>query len=237
VAQRTKLSGTLSTSPSGSTSGGASGELLLDFSGAGDLFDDVRQREGWRLATSGNVGAVFATLDAPATIGQLLLMVRNAAEVAVRLNGAVAQVVGTGQAFGTIAGGETLVVTVDQGTQTTVTFLAGDTTGAKVAARINAAVGAIVASVATDGNLALSGAKTGGASAKAKAYAYGSIEVGAGSTGLAKLGLAAGTTLGSGEELGLVRRLLLEPPTSGARILTRVELSGSADLVTHAAGF
>ena len=53
---------------------------------------------------------------------------------------------------------------------------------------------------------------------------------------VAKLGLVAGTTYGSGEDFAFTNRFLLEPPTSGLRAVTRIELSGNSDLTSYYAG-
>lgn len=157
----------------------------------------------------------------------------DGSEIAIRYNGAPASVVGSAGAFGTIVGGDAFTIDDDQGGVKTVTFEAGDTTLAKVIARINAAVGAIVASDSA-GQLKLTGAKSGGKEAADRTWQYGSIVL-AGAA-LAKLGLVAGTTYGSGRDESTDMRVLHDFPTSGPMKTTRIELSGAGKIKTHVAG-
>lgn len=107
-----------------------------------------------------------------------------------------ATVTGTGQNFAGITNGETAVLgdgTYDA--NITVTFATGDTTGAKVVARINAAFGYAFASLAT-GELKLTSRRTDG---------FSEVRVVSGSTGLlAKLGLTAATTAASSTVAGAI---------------------------------
>lgn len=157
----------------------------------------------------------------------------DGSEIAIRYNGSPASIVGSAGAFGTIVGGDAFTIDDDQGGVKTVTFEAGDTTLAKVIARINAAVGAIVASDSA-GQLKLTGAKSGGKEAADRTWQYGSIVL-AGAA-LAKLGLVAGTTYGSGRDESTDMRVLHDFPTSGPMKTTRIELSGAGKIKTHVAG-
>jgi hypothetical protein len=110
-----------------------------------------------------------------------------------------ATVTGTSASFGTVANGETAVLGVDADENLTITFLTGDTTGAKVVTRINAAFlaayGYSIASLAT-GELKLTSPRSDGAS---------EVRVVSGSTGLlAKLGLTAATTAATSTAAGAV---------------------------------
>lgn len=207
---------------------------LSDTSG-GSVFDDVRVRAEGLLATSGVLGAAWQELDAPAKVSQFSLRSIDGSEVAARVNAAPATVLGSGASFGTIANGETLQVNVDQGGTVTVTFLTGDTTLAAVVARINAALGAIVAS-SNGGQLQLTGAKTGGADAVARSWQYGTVQV-VGGTALAKLGLSTGTTYGAGRDVSTTGRIFMEfPGLSSPLAVTSIHLSGSGRIRTHIAG-
>ena len=80
---------------------------------------------------------------------------------------------------------ESFILNVDGAGDVTVTF-ATDTTGSAVCSRINTAVGFTCATLSTAGNLILTGVTLGG-----------SIVINSGGTALTKLGLTAGTTVGS----------------------------------------
>lgn len=232
MAQRVSLSGSVSTSPSGSS--GASGEIVLDTQE--ETFEDVRQREAFRLATTGTTGAVFQELELPATTLQIVLVSRDQATIWARLNGLAANVVGGAGAPLTVAGGEGFSLQVDSGAVTAIVLEAGDTTFAKIAARINAAMGAIVASVVS-GVLELDGVLSGNAAALDEGRQFGRLVLSADvSGGLAKCGLVAGTTYGKGTDIPIRRRLVLEPHTSGNGAIVRLELSGSGDMTAHVAG-
>lgn len=236
MAKRAKTSLTIVTSSDGLSVGTATGSFdMSDGSSVGAQFEIVKQNEEDQLATAGQVGAAFVQLDTPNVIEQIAIRPLAGQEIAVRLNGAPATVLGSGASFGTVAGGESFPLTVDGSGPVTVTLTASDTTAAACAARINAAAGAIVAAVES-GQLRLTGTKTGGQLAKANTMQYGSLVVGAG-TALAKLGLVEGTTYGSAlADLRTNNRLFLEPPTSGAGAITQIELSGSGKIMTHLAG-
>lgn len=180
------------------------------------------------VATSGAAGAAFLKL--PTSVVQIERIVADitpGSDLVLRVDGRVASVLGA-NAAPAIVGGETLVLAIDQGGQITVTFVAGDTTIAKVAARINFALGLQVASVdLSTGFLRLSGFLTGGSDAKTAGWQAGSVQLVSG-TALALLGLTAGTTWGSGRD----QRLGAGPfcksfPTSGLPRL--IELSGTSN--------
>lgn len=116
-------------------------------------------------------------------------------QYAFKTAGTAANPTGTGQAFGTIAGGETLVMSIDGSPDVTVAFVAGDTTLEKVISRINLAClvanpdlmhTAVYAINGTD--LALLSPTCGTGS---------QIIIRVASTGLTKLGLTAATTTGN----------------------------------------
>lgn len=105
-----------------------------------------------------------------------------------------ATVTGTGAALATIIGGDTCSVQVDTGPVTRVTFAASDTTIAAVVARINNSLGATVAANASS-QVRLTGLQLG---------TGGKIVLADVTTGvLAKLGLTAGTTNGTGNVASL----------------------------------
>lgn len=237
MSSRVQVTGSILVQPSAGERGETSSIAFSDVT-AGRSFQDVRSRSTYQLATAGAIGAAFVQLDTPAIIEQLLLMSAGA-EIAVRLNGGVASVTGSSAAlFGTIAASDAFTLGVDS-VDHAIVFQAGDTTAAKIAARINSIVGAIVATVTAAGLLKLAGARTGDAEAKATAsMAYGEIALtdGVGAP-LAKLGLVDGVTNGSGNDLRFTGRFgPIEPPTSGVGLLSKVELSGSGEVVTHVAG-
>jgi len=113
--------------------------------------------------------------------------------VVVNFLGARAVRPGAGAAFGTIVGGETLVVRMDGGPEQTVTLQAGDTTAGAVAARINGALRGGAAVVNGTGVDLLSDTRGTGST----------VEVVGASTGLTVVGHTAGTTIGSGSAADL----------------------------------
>lgn len=180
-----------------------------------------------RNVATGVVGASFVTLESPvAQVERFLADVPQGADLAVRLGGTVASVLGS-VASPSIAGGETLELAVDGASPTVVTLQAGDSTVALVAKRINYATGALVASVdSTTGGLRLTGTRTGGADAKTKGWSYGAIAL-VGGTALTPLGLAAGVTYGAGDDQRVGPGLFAKTFPAGA-LPRRIELSGSA---------
>jgi hypothetical protein len=237
MAQRVAFTGTLTTKPS-SGGTGAEGSISFALPGGGDAFESVLQREEFSIATAGAVGEAFQELELPSQVSQVAIIAKEQTEVRLRLNGAVASVIGGVGALGTVANLDAFDLTLDRAAApTTVVFQTGDTTIGKIVARINATVGAIVASDDGTGKLKLVSQKTGNADAYAAGQQAGRIVL-ADSVGgtLAKLGLVAGTTYGKGDDIAIRRRLFLEPPTSGSKAVTKLELSGAARLVTHVAG-
>jgi hypothetical protein len=181
------------------------------------------------VATSGITGLVFTKLPmATAQVERLAADIPPGSDLVLRTGGAVASVLGT-TAAPSIVGAETLVLAVDGGSQFTTTFVAGDTTIAKVAARINFfAGGSQVASVDTaTGFLRLSGLLTGGADAKTAGRQSGSVQVVSG-TAAALLGLTVATVYGSGDDQRVGAGPFLKTfPTSGLPRL--IEVSGTSN--------
>jgi hypothetical protein len=232
---RITVTGTILVQPSGSDRGESSSLNIGDTVTMRE-FSDARSRSSYRVATSGALGSVFEALDTPAVNEQLVLM-SGGSEVCVRLNGVVARVTSSSLAgYGTIANLDAFTLGIDS-VNHAIVFQTGDTTAAKIAARINSIVGAIVATVSSTGLLVIAGSKTGDADAKAASMQYGEVALtdGVGAP-LAKLGLTAGTTNGKGKDLRFTGRFFIEPPSSGVGAITSVELSGSAEIVTHVAG-
>jgi hypothetical protein len=124
-------------------------------------------------------------------VGMTLSVTTNTGTAAcTALAAAVAHVDGTGGAFGTVAAGDSFNITVDELPTITVVLAATDTTVSAVVAKINATVGITVASVDT-ADLDLDGQVKGTA---------GKIVLANVTTGcLAKLGLTAATTNGTGD--------------------------------------
>lgn len=107
---------------------------------------------------------------------------------ATAITGVVATVTGGTASVGTIASGDSVGITIDGGVMVTVVFSGGDTTVAAVIARINAALGYAAASGSTTINLV--GILPG---------TLGSVKLTETTAGvLAKLGMTAGTTAGTG---------------------------------------
>jgi hypothetical protein len=136
-----------------------------------------------------------------------------------------------------IADGDALTFAVDQAPPTTIHLTAADNTWDALLARIRGAVGHAVADRTTSGALRLAGAKTGDRAARDRGFQHGSLELAGSPATLAKLGLVAGVTFGAGTDLVVRRRFFFEPPPNGPHAITSLELSGSAELVTHVAGF
>lgn len=235
--QLVKLAGSLVALPQGAPAAGATSELDLGAPGPGDSFEDVRQREQWHLSTPGPVGAAFVPLDLPASLAQLYVCSRNQSDVALRFDGAPAVVVGATFDPATIVDGDAFTLAVDQSPPTLIRFAAADTTWDAVLARIRGAVGHAVADRTPSGALRLAGTKTGDREARARGFQYGSLELAGSPATLAKLGLVAGVTFGAGVDLVVRRRFFFEPPPNGPHAIASLELSGSAELVTHVAGF
>lgn len=188
------------------------------------------------VATSGAIGAAFVTL--PTSVAQIERVVADVppgADLVMRFGGLPAVLVGSLSVIDAPVA-ETIVLAIDGADPVTTTLTSADTTIALVAKRINYAHGAQVASVDPSTNrLRLAGVKTGGADAAAKGWAAGSVRVVSGS-GLALVGLVAGTTHGSGDDQRVGAGVFAKsfPAASLPRLL---ELSGSAtNLKTWLAG-
>lgn len=232
-----KLSGTLLCTPLGATVGGVDAEIDLGAYGPGVAYEDVRQREVWHINTEGAVGEHFVDLDVPAQLGQLFVRSRNLSEIALRLNGTPASLHGYGAAFDALTTSDFVSLSIDQSPAQVIGF-DGVRSIDEVIARINGRFGYATASRAEDGQLVLVGRKSGGRYASERGWQHGSIVVAGPGTSLGRLGLGSGGTFyGDAVDLGVSNRLLLEPPTFGKRAITRIEVSGSGELVTHVAGF
>lgn len=178
------------------------------------------------VSTAGAIGAAFVQLETPVVqIERLVADIPAGADLVLRMGGAVAEVLGASAATG-FSGSETAVLAVDAGGNVTVTFEAGDTTQALAAKRINWAFGAQVADLDTSGKLRLRGARTGGADAEARGWAYGKVKVVSGSA-LTGLGLTAGSTYGQGDDQRVGAGPFAKTFPAGA-LPRRLELSGSA---------
>lgn len=126
----------------------------------------------------------------PLTSGATLSLTTNLGSAAsTAFTGVNATITGTGAAFGTILSGDAFGISIDGGPQVTVTFGAADTSIAAVVARINSVLGYTAASNAS-GQLRLDGIVDGTAGRIVR------VETNTGV--LAKLGLTAGTTNGTG---------------------------------------
>lgn len=235
--QLVRLTGSLVSLPQGAPTAGATSELDLGSPGPGDAFEDVRQRESWHLTTPGPLGAAFLPLDLPASLAQLYVCSRNQSDVALRFDGAPAVVVGAPFDPAALVDGDSFTLAVDQAPPTSIRFAATDTTWDALLARIRGAVGHAVADRAPSGALRLAGTKTGDRAARDRGFQYGSVEIAGDPAVLAKLGLVAGLTFGAGTDLVVRRRFFFEPPPNGPHAISSLELSGSAELVTHVAGF
>lgn len=125
-------------------------------------------------------------------VGQQLSVESNGAAAALTTAIAAAAAVVTGAAGTyptTFAGGEAMSIALDGAAPVTVTFLATDQTLVNVVARINATMGATIASV-SGGQLRLTGIRQGTGGSIAIANVSG--------TPLATFGMTAGTTAGTG---------------------------------------
>lgn len=178
------------------------------------------------VSTAGAVGAAFVQLETPVVqVERFVADLPSGTDLVLRFGGSVAEVLGASAATG-FSGGETAVLAIDAGGNTTVTFEAGDTTQALAAKRINWALGLAVADTDTTGKLRLRSLRTGDAGALAKGFAYGRVRVVSG-TGLTGLGLTAGDTYGQGDDQRVGPGPLVKTFPAGA-LPRRVELSGSA---------
>lgn len=203
----------------------SSGEVVRD--AAETTHDLVDASPVGPLATPGATGTHFVVVPTPvAQVQRLICDWPTGSDVIIRTGGTPASVLGASGAL-SLADGDTLLLAVDGGPTITATFLATDATPELAAKRINYAAGATVASVdAPTARLRLDGVKTGGATARSRARAFGAIEI-VGGTAVAALGLTVGTTYGDGDDVrvGAGPLALTFPPGASPR---RIELSGSA---------
>jgi hypothetical protein len=188
------------------------------------------------VATSGAIGTAFVSWPTSVQqIERLIADVPAGADLVFRFGGLPAVLVGSLSVIDAPVA-QTIVLAIDGADPVTTTLTSADTTIALVARRINFYHGAQVASVDPSTNrLRLTGVKTGGADAAAKGWSAGIVEVVSGS-GLALVGLEAGTTYGSGDDQRVGAGLFAKtfPAASLPRLL---ELSGSAtNLKIWAAG-
>jgi len=177
------------------------------------------------VSTAGAVGAAFVQLETPVQqIERIAADLPSGADLVLRFGGVVAEVLGASAATG-FSGGETAVLAIDAGDNTTVTFESGDTTQALAAKRINWAFGAQIADTDSSGKLRIRSLRTGDAGAAAKGYAFGRVRVVSG-TALAGLGLTAGDTYGQGDDQRAGTGPLAKTFPSSS-LPRKVELSGS----------
>jgi len=191
------------------------------------------------LETSGAVGAAFEPLDAVDDLTRVeLIYLRSTAEVMLRLYALPATALAVAGAFPTgFGGGETLVCTID-GVVVTTTFDVADQTALQCAARINAAMA--LAGIATPrvtvvaGQLYLTGVST-----KVESGGVGQLSFTT-TPGSTQLGLATATSPtiadAQGQDIAINGLALLEFPTTGANLLTSVEISGQATVEVLIAG-
>lgn len=212
-----------------SGSDGASKIVPLALACAAAVFGAVVSTECAQLVqTAGAAGDNWAELPVSDGVGAIAFAyVRTSAAVKLRIGAAPAVRSGSGGTFPTsFAGGETWAATID-GVAVAVTFTSGAQSAAQVATQINqAAIGAgltfLPATVASNGQLAISGQKTG---------SQGSVVV---TTGNATIGLATGTTTGSGQDVAVNGLFLnqFDPLTAPERI----QISGVAAVEVLLAG-
>ena len=192
-----------------------------------DLGDPIPMGQ---VATPGAVGATFVPLPTSVQHAERLIAdLGVGADLVLRIGGAPAKVVGSVTANPGLIAGDTLTLNVDGGGLVTTTFAGGESI-AQAAAAIDSAFVASgrtsPASVdATSGGLALAGTKTGDASASARGWQSGSLVLGG--TALAKLGLGAGTTWGTGDDIRVGGTPVLVLPFPSSSTPARVEVSGS----------
>lgn len=240
MATRSRVTFAVTLTPDASR-GGSGSELPFNFpgGGSGESFAAVASDPSYPLSTGGNLGVTFVDFPIPNAPAFVAICNFGLGECIARLNGeqAVASS-SSAAAYGTVGGADSCTVGLDaaDGFPVTVAFTATDTTAARIAARINAALGAIVATVSASGLLVLTGLRTGGLEAKAKGYSYGAIVVGGDAGTLAKLALVAGASYGAGVDSPFQARLYQEFARSGVRALSRLELSGSGELAIAVAG-
>ena len=232
------LKGSLSVPGSGCGSGsggcgsdtGSSKTVSLSFSCAGQQYQAIRGSDCVeRIQTLGAPGSQFVDLPSISGLTAIeFLYLKTSNPLIVRVGAAPATQLGSGGVFPTgFTGGEIFVAKFD-GVNVAVTFTAGAQTAQQVANQVNAA-GALaglafaVASVATTGQILLTGALTG---------PLGSIVV---TTPNAVIGFAAtGTTVGGGVDTYINGVYMVQFDKSNAPSL--IQVSGSAGIEVLAAG-
>jgi hypothetical protein len=180
------------------------------------------------VSTPGALGAAFVMLETPVQqVERLVADLPPGTDLILRTGGLPAVVVGTVTGAIAPAGGETLAFQVDGLGAVTATLQSGDTNIALAAKRLNYAAGSQVASQdPITGGLRVAGQLTGGASAQARGWQAGSVQLVSGSA-LGLLGLVPGTTWGAGDD----QRLGAGPfakPFPAAALPRRIELSGTS---------
>lgn len=185
---------------------------------------------GIRIQTTGLPGAEFVDLEILGDLEHIeFLYLKTDQPIVVRTYAEVAEVEGSGAAFGTVLNGETLTLEID-GVAVSVEFVVpGDTTGAAIVARINAACA--LAGLATPrceltsgGQLKITGILTG---------PEGSVEI-TGGTAAAKVGLSGLSDVGSGSDEWVYGTKLVEFDPQNAP--SRVQVSGVGSIKLLAAG-
>lgn len=200
-------------------------------SGSGKVYEKVIPPTQIEVLTAGLIGQAFVDVDVLGDFSAIeFLYMESSSALIVRIGAAAATLTGTGGVFPTgFAGGETLTLTID-GTAVSVAFLSGDQTAAQVVARINAACAMASlatprATVATSGQITISGILTG---------PQGTVEI-TGGTGASDIGFGGTPSAeGSGEDVRFSGLFLVEPDRNAAPY--RIQLSGQANVLIVAAG-
>lgn len=195
----------------------------------------VETAEPIRISTPGAVGAVFTELSLLGDLTAIeLLYVKSDQPIMLRIGAARPELTGSGGVFPTgFVGGETLALDFN-GAAVLVTFQAGDQSASQVAARINsecalAGLSTPRASVATSGQIAISGLGTGASS---------TLSV-TGGTAAAALGFAAlPVANGAGADVPVWGTFIAEFGVAGSLPAppAKVQLSGNANVTVVAAG-
>lgn len=232
MACNVELQGTLSVGGGCGCSGdgsGSSASKSLSLGCSGASFGQVGETPcPVYVQTAGAPGDAFVTLPGTAELGAIqLLYVKTTAPMVLRVGAEEASLEGAGAAFPVVMAGSEVLDFKADGVAVSVAFDAGSTTAQSAAQQINqAAIAAglsyLPASVASSGQLELSGVKTGN---------QGSIEI----TGaLASVGFSSATKVyGEGADLrGSVFLLQLDPSSSPGR----VQISGVGQVEVFAAG-
>ena len=193
------------------------------------------------IATAGAVGAAFIDLDALDGFTQIeLLWLRTNAITALRLYALPATTQAVAGAFPTgFLGGEVVIITLD-GVAVTTTFDVLDQSALQCAARINAAMALV--GIATPRVSVVAGQlKVEGVETKVASGGVGQIVVTAGAPATT-LGLATATAPvvidAQGQDLyvGPGEVGPMQFPSSGNKLLTKVQVSGQATLNVRACG-